>query len=94
MFSICKYPEFIPWLNNTQQELRGRDAAEITDDFSNSTALSEHLVLDKAQHIAAFREEQLLQQHQNHQNQHPPVGAGGGALDDLNFSEPKYYLGE
>lgn len=72
------------------------------DDFTNSTVVSEHLVLDKVQIQQQQQELQHQQQQQQHQEQQqqqlhifreeiyqPPLVSEV----DSNYSEPKYYLG-
>lgn len=74
------YAEFRPWLNASL--VRGQSGD--FDDFTNSTALSEQLILDKVhQHVSAYQED-------HHHHHHPQT------IDqfDSDYSEPKYYLGK
>lgn len=73
-----RYIEFRPWLNASL--VRGQIGD--FDDFTNSTALSEQLILDKVhQHVSAYQEDH---------HHHPPT------IDHFHsdYSEPKYYLGK
>lgn len=77
-YSKILYTEFRPWLNASLVTGQVGDF----DDFTNSTALSEQLILDKVhQHVSAYEEDH---------HHHPKT------IDhfDSDYSEPKYYLGK
>lgn len=71
---------------------KGKSNMEL-EDFSNSSVVSEHLVLDKVQlqqqHHQEKPQQQVIHIHEDEIYQPALVSEA-----DSNYSEPKYYLGK